>query len=153
MQWNELYWLAGLLEGEGSFCTAPPSSTQNGILISLQMTDEDVIAKVSELFGVKYSAPKLRNPKHKQAYQLSLRGRRAKEVMLMIKPLMSLRRQQQIQRALDSYKSERNARNDRPLVLPSKQELAVLHEKLSLRELGKMFQCNHQTIANRLNAP
>lgn len=53
MENNDLHWLAGLLEGEGSFMKPSPSSP-NCPIISLQMTDEDIVKRVSLLFNCKY---------------------------------------------------------------------------------------------------
>jgi hypothetical protein len=50
---NQFHWLAGLLEGEGSFLKAPPSAP-NRPVISMQSTDEDVIARVASLMSVSY---------------------------------------------------------------------------------------------------
>ncbi len=48
-----LHWLAGLLEGEGSFLKPPPSAP-NTPRITLQMTDEDVVQRVQEIFDLTY---------------------------------------------------------------------------------------------------
>ncbi len=61
MDTNELYWLAGLLEGEGSFLNAPPSAP-NKPRISIQMTDLEVIQKVARLLQVNYIAADRRKP-------------------------------------------------------------------------------------------
>ena len=42
---TELHWLAGLLEGEGSFMTGPPSSPGLPV-IAVNMTDQDVMARI-----------------------------------------------------------------------------------------------------------
>lgn len=49
---HDRYWLAGLLEGEGSFLKGPPSAPRYPVL-SLQMTDEDVVARVAAMLGRK----------------------------------------------------------------------------------------------------
>ena len=98
-----LGWLVGILEGEGSFVRGAPSSP-NRVVIQCQMTDEDTIAKLAELFDTKYwSSKDNRNPNWKRLYMATLRGKKAIELMNQIKPYMSLRRQEQIQKALDSY--------------------------------------------------
>lgn len=51
MSEKELYWLAGLLEGEGSFSPGP-TSAPNSARISLTITDADVVARVAALWGV-----------------------------------------------------------------------------------------------------
>lgn len=95
------FWLAGLLEGEGSFCKPAPSS-KGAPFISLQMTDEDVVAKVSQIFGVKYHQTKKKKQHHKQCFIVVKTGFEAIEIMKEIKPLMSQRRQQQIENAINS---------------------------------------------------
>jgi hypothetical protein len=47
---DEIFWLAGLLEAEGSFVAAPPSDPKRP-RISLAMTDADIVERVSRLFG------------------------------------------------------------------------------------------------------
>jgi len=102
---NQLYWLAGLLEGEGSFLKPKPSAP-NRPVISMQSTDEDVIAKVADLMGVSYwQAPVERydRKRWKRVFAVHLRGARAVELMLLLKPLMGTRRQKQIERAIEDY--------------------------------------------------
>jgi hypothetical protein len=96
------HWLAGLLEGEGSF-KAPAPSAPNLISISLMMTDEDTIARVAHSFGVKYHQVKTRQPHHKTPYSVHLRGTNAYYLMRALYPLMSLRRQLQIDKALQHH--------------------------------------------------
>jgi hypothetical protein len=101
----ELYWLAGLLEGEGSFMLPPPSDPGRPRM-SLQMTDEDVVAKVAALWGVKFMQF-TRNDgagrDWKPTYSILLRGTPAVELMTRLRPLMGQRRQAQIDRALASH--------------------------------------------------
>lgn len=105
MTTHELYWLAGLLEGEGSFIPGPPSN-RNQPVVSISMTDEDVIAKVAKLWGMSYcpcSEDRCRENGWKIPYRTALRGSKAVQLMLRLKPHMSFRRQTQIHAAIDSY--------------------------------------------------
>lgn len=61
---NDLYWLAGILEGEGSFMKGPPSAP-NSPVVSCNMTDLDVIEKISKIFNRTVLFSKSRNSKHK----------------------------------------------------------------------------------------
>jgi len=102
-------WLAGLIEGEGSFMKAPPSRP-NEPRMEIEMKDEDVIARVGALLGAKmqrrvrkqYDPPKI-------IFRVRLGGKRAVALMTRLKPYMSERRQAQIAAALGSY----TARNER----------------------------------------
>lgn len=108
-----LHWLAGLLEAEGSFI-APPPTSPNTPLISISMTDEDIVTRVAHVWGVKYHYWKSKNPKHKPTYITHLKGYRASDLMHLLYPLMSKRRQAQINKALENYvyKPDRRGENN-----------------------------------------
>lgn len=144
----ELCWLAGLLEGEGSFCKGPPSRP-NSLQVSLQMTDEDVVARAANLFGVAYSRGTPKKKAWKYTYRTLLRGYPAAALMKQLRPMMGQRRQGQIDRALASY-DPRLAERRRNMGLPVIEELDRLHQEHSFREMGRMFKCDHRTIARRL---
>jgi hypothetical protein len=100
---NDLHWLAGLLEGEGSFMVGPPSRPRAPI-IALAMTDEDVVARAARLLGCKFHrVVDQREPRWRPAFQLRLSGARAVAWMAALQPLLGARRRAQIDRALASY--------------------------------------------------
>ena len=142
----ELYWLAGLLEGEGSFMRPPPSSP-NQPVIGLQMTDEDIIAKVSSLVKVGYRRVRYHHPEWKPIYALQVRGGKAVDLMKKLRPLMGERRQKQIERALIGYDPFLSQQRQRKL--PSPEELRVMLKTSTTRELGKELGCSRQTISRR----
>jgi hypothetical protein len=146
MRDTELYWLAGLLEGEGSFMRPPPSSP-NQPVIGLQMTDEDVIEKVSSLVGVGYRRVRYNHPEWKPVYALQVRGGRAVRLMRELSPFMGERRRGQIDRALAGY--DPFLSQQRRLKLPSPEELRVMLKTSTTRELGKRLGCSRQTISRR----
>jgi hypothetical protein len=100
---STLSWLAGLLEGEGSFMRGPPSKPKLP-RIAIAMTDLDVLVKVCDLFGVRFFTQRPAVAKNKLIYSCRLQGSRAVLLMKMLKPLMGIRRQAQIEEALVSYK-------------------------------------------------
>jgi hypothetical protein len=101
-----LYWLAGYLEGEGSFIRGTPSNP-NQPAIAVTSTDEDVIRKVANIFGVSYwratGKKRLLKTHWKPAYFTRVRCSRAVALMNLLHPLMGQRRREQIERALASY--------------------------------------------------
>jgi|GEM_PF-1426840 len=99
---NSLDWLAGLLEAEGSFMEGPPSAP-NQHVISIQMTDEDVIARTAHILECSYNHIHRKNEKHKDYFIAYIRGRRAIEMMKILRPLMGVRRQGQIDKCLASF--------------------------------------------------
>ena len=113
---TELAWLAGLLEGEGSFQQGPPSRpTQPRVM--LNMTDEDTVLRAALLMGVVSVvrvAPGI--PHRKTIFQIALRGQRAVSLMRALRPWMSVRRKAQIDAAISCYKAlpRGGARKQRP---------------------------------------
>jgi hypothetical protein len=102
----DIAWLAGLLEGEGSFFM---SRTPNGDvmyqypLIVVSMTDEDVIERVARFFGTKVYRYKYdKRPGHKATYKAVVSGSRAAGLMEMILPWMGVRRSAKIKELLES---------------------------------------------------
>jgi len=97
-----LSYLAGLLEGEGSFLQPPPSSPNQSAVV-LPMTDEDVVRRAALLLeaGCQVVANRPR-PHYKTIYVTRVRGRRAVEVMEALYPLMGARRQRQITAAIEA---------------------------------------------------
>jgi hypothetical protein len=98
----ELHWLAGWLEGEGSFL-APPPSNLGRPRISGQARDKDVVSEVGRLLRIKPifdRSGQLRNPEWSAMWRVLLQGRRAAVLMLALKPLVGRRRQEKIRVAL-----------------------------------------------------
>lgn len=124
-----LHWLAGLLEGEGAFVPPPPSAP-NQPAIQVAMTDEDVIARVAELFDVQYYRWQRKNTTYKASYQTQLRGRRAVDYMKQLYPLMGKRRQEQIDRALATYAIHDQRGEKNPLAKLSAEQVMVIKERL-----------------------
>jgi hypothetical protein len=101
---NSIAWLAGLLEGEGTFFT-----TTNGYSprVALAMTDRDVVEKAALLMGgVKVYPRKSNNTKHKDQWWCMVTGARAAGVMMTIYSLMGNRRNSKILQVLERWKSK-----------------------------------------------
>lgn len=102
----EKYWLAGLLEGEGSFM-APPPSSPNMPVVAMTTTDKDVADRVAEMFGttpLKIADARYRKNGWKTAYLVRKRGAPAVELMRNLLPLMSKRRKGQIRKAVKGHR-------------------------------------------------
>lgn len=151
---EEFYWLAGLLEGEGSFMKPPPSSP-NAPRISINMTDEDIIARVAVIFKRKYQFIKSKNLKHKDSYRVTLSGKRAVELMIACRFVMSNRRQKQIDEALSKYDGSLRSVKDfeqRKLSVEDEREvLRRISKGESLRSVAKSFGVCHETIRRYRN--
>jgi hypothetical protein len=99
---TELHWLAGLLEGEGTFMTGPPSSPRAPVL-AVNMTDADVMARLGRIFARKVQLVRPRSARWRTSYQVRVLGADAIRWMTLPRPLMGSRRQAQIDRAVACY--------------------------------------------------
>lgn len=97
---REFYWVAGFLEGEGSF-----SFQRNQCRVQATQKQAEPLERVQRLLGgrIYLVNPRTRNGPifSWQIYQ----GRIASGVMMTLYPLMSCRRREQICRALRSWQS------------------------------------------------
>lgn len=135
---DELNWLAGLLEGEGSFMKGPPSAP-NTPSVSVHMTDLDVVERVTKLFGMGFILePKKQRDHHKKSYLSRVRGQRAIDLMILLRPLMGERRKSQIDRALSSRTPVGR------FVYPD--NLLELREKMSWASLASMIGCTREAV-------
>ena len=132
---RDCHWLAGLLEGEGSFLTGPPSNP-NMIAISIQMCDEDVIQRVATLFGTSCFGPKPgKEPHHRPTFSTRTRGLKAASIMSQVRHLMGDRRKAAIDRAIESF-DEKQARRRGPARSIVTQEQAKIAKNLWLQGAG-----------------
>jgi intein/homing endonuclease len=93
-------WLAGLIEGEGSFTIARVKQNAYPRLF-IEMTDRDVIEGVAELIGGTPHERKIKTVKHKQTYRISVSGVLCKAVARAVLPFMYSRRAQRISQLLE----------------------------------------------------
>jgi hypothetical protein len=137
----ELAWLAGLLEAEGSFLRPIPS--EPGIpAIACQMTDPDVIERVSDEFGTK---PQTTRPKGstRPVFVTRVRGSRAAALMRELAPMMSDRRRLAIAAALCGYSPPPN----RKLDFSAAEEIRDMHALgSSVSWLARAFGVSRPTI-------
>ena len=109
----DIAWLAGLLEGEGSFQVDARSATRYKVSssppspsIKIQMVDEDVIKKVATMVNKKMFSPKRKTVKNKQTYQVHIGDRPTLRILLpRLLPYLGARRQAQAQLLLDALKA------------------------------------------------
>ncbi len=138
---QEFFWLVGLLEGEGWFCKPLPSNPNNP-LIGIQTTDKDVAETVSVLCGRKVSQLPRRKPSYikrlKPSYCVRIVGNDAVEMMKAFKPYMSVRRQAQIDKAINDFKDFKSKFSANDV-----REMRRLNElKKSNKEISEIF-CAH----------
>lgn len=105
---EEATWLAGWIEGEGSFgwfYTPTQTRKYKYPMIKGGSVDEDVIAKIAILCDVSYYKEKLYSKLAKQPmFRFRIRGRKAATLMRLIYPYMGKRRKAKIDIILDNFK-------------------------------------------------
>ncbi len=99
---GDLHWLAGLLEGEGSFLAGPPSAPRSPA-VQVAMVDRDVVARAGGLLAVAVMVVPSRREGWRTAYSVRVRGAPAVLWMKRLRPLMGTRRREQIDRAVASW--------------------------------------------------
>lgn len=142
----DLYWLAGFLEGEGSFCKGTPSSP-NSPYVCFSTTDKDVAEKACALFGNNCHNGRVKNHDvkgWKTPWIGRLKGSKAVDLMKRLRPLLGERRKKQVDRAVSSFKWLGPQQVTKELVDKIKKELATtsLHQK----DIAKMFGVCRETV-------
>jgi len=95
-----LHWLAGFLEGDGSFHMPFPSAPHKP-RISVRKPHEDTLSLVSALWGTKRQT--VRRPGRRETYVAQIGGNPAVLWMRKLHSLMGARRRRQIDAALGCY--------------------------------------------------
>jgi hypothetical protein len=108
---GKLYWLAGLIEGEGCFSPALRKGWPEyyNPRIRIEMTDKDTLIKASLiLYGNdRVTTCNWANKRfgHKVIYKLDITGQPAMDWMIMLYPMMSSRRQEKIKDVYEKYQN------------------------------------------------
>lgn len=96
---QELAFVAGVLEGEGSFLSTPDGRPR----VSMRMTDVDVVRRVAAVIGGRVTGPY--DYGNKPLWQTGVQdSARAAGVMMTLWPFMGERRQEQIAGALKKWR-------------------------------------------------
>jgi len=101
---DDLLWLSGLLEGEGSFDLHRGKYPR----IRLGMTDRDIVGRAASLMDATIRLS-LHAPPEKATWHTEISGARAAEIMRAILPFMGARRSQRIADVLGAYALGTNA--------------------------------------------
>ena len=104
---KRLYWLAGILEGEGSFALVKSTNGRGSNRtpqVALQMTDQDVVQQAAVLFQTKTQAYKRLQKHWKTMYATRVYGSVAAGWMMTLYPYMGCRRKAQINHCLAYWK-------------------------------------------------
>ena len=91
-------WAAGIFEGEGCFTTMSNPSGKKYVGLQVNMTDEDVVEKLFDVFSeiggtfAPWYPPSHRNSGHKQQYRWRVSGKKAEKIFWLMAPHFGKRR-------------------------------------------------------------
>jgi hypothetical protein len=147
MNKENIYWLAGILEGEAWF------GWKRTPALTLQMTDEDIVQRVSNLFERPYYKVRSdkRNIKGKTLYSVGIYSNDAIAIMKIVYPIMGARRQLQIEGVINNWKSQKQH-----LTRLSNEEISEIRSfyatgKITQKELATKYGVIPQTILRIVN--
>jgi hypothetical protein len=106
---KDIYWLAGIIEGEGCFSPALRAKwpEYRNPRIRIEMTDKDVICKASMILHgsikISQNAWASKRNGHQIKYTVEVTGKPAMDWMIMLYPMMGERRQAKIKEVLAQY--------------------------------------------------
>lgn len=115
----QIHWIAGLLEGEGTFTKTTPASQTLGscsIRVGFSSTDQDVTLKLANLLGfgsIHRITPKTNRWSSREQFRWETAGIRAAGLMMTVYTLMGKRRQEKIRELLAYYRSTGARRKSR----------------------------------------
>lgn len=98
MEQKDLYWMVGLLEGEGCF-TLGTANGRKYHRVVLRMTDLDIVERFAKLVDQNVHHAKI-YPGKKQPFVVTLTGRKARDLMRMLRGHMGSRRRARIDEVL-----------------------------------------------------
>jgi hypothetical protein len=106
MELCPFYWLAGILEGEGTFLSGPPSSP-NSPVARISMTDRDIVARAAMLLERAVTPERARKVHYKPPYITQIKGVEAVRLMRAMRPVLGPDRRRQIDRVLARWAPRR----------------------------------------------
>lgn len=101
----DIYWVAGILEGEAHFGVTNAGTHP---MIQLIMTDYDIVARIRDLIdktAVIRRFEDRRKPSYKDVYRVGFHGHQARGWLMTIYPLLSQRRRQIVRDLITNWKT------------------------------------------------
>jgi hypothetical protein len=149
---EDLHWLAGLMEGEGTFLAGPPSAPRSPA-VQVSMVDRDVVERAAVLLDAAVNVVPSRREGWKTAYCARVRGARAVLWMKRLRPLMGARRREQIDRAVASHGPDPRRRLDDGRATEALNRLAGGESVQDVAErFGATIWCIYDLRAGRTHA-
>lgn len=98
---KDIYWIAGILEGEGSF-----SNESNSPRIRLKMTDRDIVNRARLILNSDVEIKTIPETyPNKETYYITITGNIAVQWMYTLYPILGIRRRLRIKGIVESWKN------------------------------------------------
>jgi hypothetical protein len=113
---KDIYWLAGMLEGKGSFYTYTKKNLKQSLTypeFTFQSVDRDITRRVARITKSNISAVKPYGSSKQLSYKIRLCSTRAIQWMMTIYPIMGIRRKARIKNIISVWKSSTDGRKTR----------------------------------------
>lgn len=138
---TDVAWAAGLFEGEG--CIHNRSS--HSIAVSINMTDLDVLEKISSIYDGKVTPLKTRQEHWKPSWIWCLYGGNARDFLLDIMPYLGARRTERASKALDRYSSMQDHREEK---MALRRKILDMYDTgmYTEREVGELTGTNRSYV-------
>lgn len=131
---QDKFWLAGLLEGEGSFMAGTPSCP-NIPKVCVTTTDKDIADRVGLLLEVK--AIEITDKRYKEhgwktPFFVKITGKKAVACIKELYPILGARRKKQCDKALACYRvlTKKMSKQDEETILELRQS-GMIHRKIA----------------------
>ena len=147
MNKEEIAWVAGLLEGEGSFLF----TKSNCLKVQCAMTDLDVLEKLQEYAGGRMASASRSEDHWKPSWVWWISGEQAGELMRLVQPYMLSRRSAKIDEVLEQRRVFEEAKNKRILDRQTRARAAAkeyLNGEKSYRKLQDEYGISFVTVKN-----
>ena len=151
MKQNDLLWLAGLLEGEGSFGFHHKKYPR----IALVMTDEDIVQRAAQLMDTVSRSEVRKTTSGGTVYRCDIAGPKAVALMRDLLPLMGKRRTIRILELIQSFELENARRGGMSHAGPRKisaQSVLIIRELykrgLGVNKIAEIANMSHQNIGS-----
>lgn len=139
-------WVAGLLEGEGTFY---PKATTGYPYIACHMTDHDVLTRLQGIVGGSTIPMKKQYDHHRPSWRWCAGGALAVEIMTTIRPLMGTRRGARIDELLAGDVARRDRAEEKRTPTKSAAR-AYLNGEGTTRECGALYGVSHVAVINQV---
>jgi len=144
-----LSWMAGLLEGEGCFM----SKDNKYPIVTIALTDLDVLEKAKSIFGGKIYELKKRKVHWKDAWTWTLRGENAYLLMMQIRNYMGDRRKNKIDECMANYNKYLHGKDIKEqAVYDNRRKMENLHSSgITHKQIGEKMGFARSYVTHVLN--